>query len=68
MNKKLNPIRVSGGKGKVIAKAFRCTPARVSQALNGKFDTELTRKIRHVALSEYDGIEMVPVKQTEKTE
>lgn len=64
MNKKLNVIKLKRGQGKELAKAFNCTPARVSQALNGIGAEDLTKKIRHVALKEYGGVELSPVNST----
>lgn len=59
MKNKLNLIKLKRGKGIELAKVFGCTPARVSQALNGLSPkNELTIKIRHVAITQFDGEEM----------
>ncbi len=61
MEKKLNLIKVPRGQGIKIAKVFGCTPARVSQALSGDYaGSKLTIKIRHVALTQFDGVEYTP--------
>ena len=41
-----------------IAKTMNCTREMVSKALNFKKDTDLARRIRHVAKSQYGGIEI----------
>ena len=41
-----------------IAKTMNCTREMVSKALNFKKDTALARKIRHVAKSQYGGMEI----------
>ena len=41
-----------------IAKLLGCTSDMVSRSLNFKKDTELARKIRHVALTQFGGIEV----------
>lgn len=41
-----------------LAKAMRCTVQMVSYSLNYAKDTELARKIRHVAKHEYGGVEV----------
>jgi hypothetical protein len=67
MEKKLNLIKLPRGKGVEIAKIFSCTPARVSQALNGKYsDSDLTKKIRHVALTQFNGVELAIIKVDEQ--
>lgn len=43
------------GVGTKLAKVFGCTPAMVSNALNGNRESELARKIRHVAVTQYGG-------------
>ncbi|MDD4747121.1 MAG: hypothetical protein RBR35_07125 [Salinivirgaceae bacterium] len=67
MEKKLNLIKIPHGKGRRLARIFGCTPARVSQALNGNLpDNELTKKIRYVALTQYDGVELESVTSKNK--
>ena len=63
MKKKLYKIIVPYGANMRIAKAMGCTGARVSQALAGgeRELTTLERKIRYIALKEFNGTEMVPV-------
>lgn len=41
-----------------LARAMRCTVQMVSYSLNYAKDTELARKIRHVATHEYGGVEV----------
>lgn len=43
------------GSAPMIAKALNTTTKSVSFALNGKEDSSLSRKIRHVAINEYGG-------------
>lgn len=60
---KQNEIKVEHGDGGKIARVFGVTNAMVSKALKGKGYSDLARKIRHVALTQYKGREMVEVKQ-----
>jgi hypothetical protein len=53
-----NRIVVQHGRCKLIAKAFNVTDAMVSKALSGKSSSELARKIRYVAKTQYGGREM----------
>lgn len=39
-----------------IAKALRTTTKTVSEAINGKINSDLGRKIRYVAIKEYGGV------------
>ncbi len=54
----LNRIYVEHGKGKQIAKALGCTPEFVSTALAGKKNTKLAKKVRYVAMKQYNGKEI----------
>lgn len=58
-----NIIKVESGKLEEIMKVFKVSKPYVSMALNGKRNGELAKKIRHVALTQYDGQEFQPVKQ-----
>lgn len=51
-------IVVSHGDSTRIALSMNCTREMVSKALNFKKDTDLARRIRHVAVKEYGGIEV----------
>jgi hypothetical protein len=55
MNKRI--VMDRGGVVK-LADAMNCTREMVSKALNFKKDTALARKIRHVAKSQYGGMEI----------
>lgn len=59
-------IMVGHGKVREIARVFKITESMVSMSLRGKRDTELAKKIRHVALTQYGGVEMKPVKRNTK--
>ena len=41
-----------------IAKVMSCTPRMVSMAVNFKKNSQLARKIRHVAKEQFGGIEV----------
>jgi len=41
-----------------LASTMNCTREMVSKSLNFKKDTDLARRIRHVAKSQYGGIEI----------
>lgn len=56
---KQNKIVVEHGKRKDIAKVFNVTDAMVSKALSGQSTTELAKKIRYVAMTQYAGRETV---------
>lgn len=56
-------IKVEHGKMQDIAKAFDCSVSMVGHALKGRRNSPLVKKIRHVALTQYDGVEMVPVEK-----
>jgi len=56
-------IKMPRGNGIKLAKALRCSTVIVSLSLNGKKRTALARKIRHVALTQYDGQEFIAKKQ-----
>lgn len=55
MNKR---IVLSHGDAKRLALSMGCTREMVSKALNYKKNTELARRIRHVARSQYGGTEI----------
>lgn len=59
-------VMVEHGKMQEIAKAFGCTVAMVSYSLKGRRNGEMAKKIRHVALTQYDGVEMIPVQKSDK--
>jgi len=61
-------IMVEHGNVKKIAKAFNCSLALVSLSLRGHRMGERAKKIRHVALTQYDGVEMVPVEKEKQSE
>jgi hypothetical protein len=63
MEKKNLMIAVGYGKVRKIAKAFNCSESMVSKSLNGYKDNELSKKIRHVALTQFGGVEMQAVKK-----
>jgi len=54
-------ISIEHGKAKEIAKVFGVSKGMVSMSLNGKRSGNLALKIRHVALNEFDGVEMTPI-------
>ena len=58
--KKKTKIFVGYGKGRAIAEALNCSEVYVSMVFNGKAPrySSLARKIRHVALNEYNGVEI----------
>lgn len=51
-------VFVPYGVNKLLAKRFNCTPEWVSKSLNGHKNSEMSIKIRFVALREYNGIEI----------
>ncbi len=55
---KLARIYVPYGVGRKLTKVFGCTLQMVSVALAGKRNTELAKKIRHTALTQYGGTEI----------
>ncbi len=55
MNKK---IVLQHGDVSKVAASMNCTREMVSKALNFKKDTLLARRIRHVAKSQYGGVEI----------
>lgn len=55
---KLPRILVEYGVGRKLTKVFSCTLTMVSLALSGKKNTELAQKIRHTALTQYNGKEI----------
>lgn len=58
-------IIVDHNNQKEISKVFKCTKSMVSQALRGKSQSELAKKIRYVAVSQYGGQE-IEIKQPTK--
>ncbi len=59
--KTVNIIMVKHGVQDAIAKVMNCTPQYVSLALNGHRTNGKAIKIRHIALTQYKGVEMQPV-------
>lgn len=57
MNTKKTLIKVPHTKRKELMKACGATYPTIRKALDGFSETELTRKIRYVALTQFDGIE-----------
>jgi hypothetical protein len=51
-------IIVEHGEQLKIASSMQCTKEMVSKSLNFKKDTDLARRIRYVAKSQYGGIEI----------
>lgn len=61
--KQINQIRVPFGNTAKLAKVFGVTSSYVSQCLNGKKgNADKAKRIRHTALTQYDGKELVDVK------
>lgn len=60
-------IMVGHGKVKEIAKVFGVSKTAVSLALRDHRKNELTKKIRHVALTQFGGTEMQQVKPSSTT-
>ncbi len=54
----LKRIWVPYGKVKKIAEAFGCTPQMVNGALAGRKTSNLAKRIRYVAIKEYEGKEI----------
>lgn len=59
-------IMVAHGNVGKIAQAFNVSKALVSLSLRGHRLGDRAKKIRHVALTEYDGVEMMPVNKSDK--
>ncbi len=55
---KLPRIYVPYGVGRKLTEIFGCTLQMVSVALAGKKNTDLAKKIRHTALTQYNGKEI----------
>ena len=68
VNKKMDKtiIMVEYGSLKKIAKVFKVSVPMVSMSLRGHRMGELAKKIRHVALTQYGGVEMEPVNKTKQ--
>ena len=58
-------IVVPYGKMREIAKAFGVDESMVSKSLRNKRNGDLAKKIRHVALTQFDGVEMQQVNKTD---
>ncbi len=56
-------IIVPYGSRRKMSKIFKCSEGTISDALSGHYDSELTKKIRHVALTQFEGVEMAPIKK-----
>lgn len=54
MNKK-EKIIIQHGQQVKLAEVFGCTQGMVANALNFNRDSELAKKIRHVAITQYGG-------------
>lgn len=54
----MKKVVVEYGTAGKIAKAMNCTLEMVSKALNYKKDSQLARKIRYVAKTQFGGIEI----------
>lgn len=61
-------IMVAHGNMGKMANIFKCSIQFVSLALKGRRDSDLAKKIRHVALTQYDGVEMKPVEKDNQSE
>lgn len=59
-NKEIMKKRIVMERGDAVklAASMQCTREMVSKALNFKKDTDLARRIRHVAKSQYGGMEI----------
>lgn len=60
-----NPILVKKGVQAQIAKVMECTQPYVSLALKGRRNKNKAIRIRHVALSQFDGLE-IPLTEEQK--
>lgn len=59
--KGLNLIKVSKEDRQKLMKIFGVGKGTISMALNGYRDSETSKKIRHTALTQFNGIELAPV-------
>jgi len=65
MERVLNQIQgVSHEQRLQLMKAFGVSKAVVSYALNGRRSNATSKRIRHVALTQYNGYEVAPVSKT----
>lgn len=55
-NRRVKTVFAPFGAGKRLAAAFGVTTVTVSEALRGKIDSELARKIRYTAIKEFGGM------------
>jgi hypothetical protein len=62
-----NRIIVAHGANGKIAKAFGVTNAMVGKALHGRGDSDLSKKIRYVAITQYEGQEVQLAPQNNNT-
>lgn len=62
----LNPIFVKHGVQYDIARALDCSPQYVSLALKGRRQKDKALKIRYVALSQFDGVEVALTEEQKK--
>lgn len=60
-----NPILVKKGVQTQIAEVMNCSQPYVSLALKGLRDKDKAIKIRHIALSEFNGLE-IPLTEEQK--
>lgn len=63
---KLNKILVVHGDRKKLMQKLNTTYPTVRGALSGNSDSEISKKIRHLALTEFNGVEMASVDNTNK--
>jgi len=63
MNRKKTMIEVPHAKRKELIAVCGATYPTVRKALNGFQETKLAKKIRHVALTQFDGVEYEIVKK-----
>lgn len=52
----IKQVYTKKGTGRAIARLFKVSEVTVSRAVHGKSNTDLARKIRHVAVKEFGGI------------
>ncbi len=62
---KIEVIRVRRGGQKEIARVFNISKSAVSEILNGsvRYNKEITRRVRYVAMNEYEGKRLIIMKQ-----
>ncbi len=59
----LSRIQVPYGAGRKLQKQFECSGGYVSDSLSGHLKTELAKEIRKAALTQYEGVEMKPIRE-----